>query len=92
MNVFLVLYTKVDILKNVGNHTVSLVSIDFHGVSVLLFFSILWNSLWTSSCLVTHIIQNIFFLCSTEERGLEQLEGEYTMASFSFSYCKLKGE
>jgi len=64
MNFFLLLITKEDILKNIGNQT------------GFFFFSILWKSM---NCLVTHILQNIFF-CVQQKKAihtdLEQLEGE----------------
>ncbi len=49
----LVLNTKEDILKNVGNQIVA--------DPQLLPFFFLSKSVWTSNCLVTHILQNIFF-------------------------------
>jgi len=40
---------------------------------------ILWKSMWSSNCLVTHILQNILFCVQQKKEictGLEQLEGE----------------
>lgn len=42
------------------------------------FFSILWKSMASSNCLITKIIQNIFFGVQQKKEtciGLEQLEG-----------------
>jgi len=63
VNFFLLLNTKDDILKNVGNQTVD-------------FFFFIRKSM-AINCLVTDILQNIF-LCVQKEihSGLEQLDGE----------------
>jgi len=70
LNFFLLLNTKEDILKNVGNQTKT---IDFHGI-----FSILWKSMRTSSCSGIHILHNIFCVQQKKEihTDLEQPEGE----------------
>ncbi len=50
---FILLNTKEDILKNFGKQTVD-------GSHSIFFFHI-WKSMATVNCLVTHILQNIFF-------------------------------
>jgi len=50
------LTTNEDVLKNVGNQFT--VAIDFHSRKK----QILWKSMDTVNCLVTNILQNIFFL------------------------------
>ncbi len=81
MNVFVLLNTKEDILKNVGNRAV-LGTIDFHSI-----FSLLWKSMVPQNSLVTNFLQNIF-LCVRQNKdihtGLELLEGEKMMTRFSF--------
>ncbi len=46
--------TKEDILKSIGDQTVI-------GSKSIVFFSTLWMSMASSNCLVTDILQNIFF-------------------------------
>ncbi len=69
MNVFVLLNTKEDILKNVGNRAVLDHSIFFQ----------LWKSMMPLNSLVTNFLQNIF-LCVRQNKeihtGLELLEGE----------------
>ncbi len=73
MNVFVLLNTEEDILKNVGNRAV-LGTIDFHSI---FFPTIEVNGAQNS--LVTNFLQNIF-LCVRQNKdihtGLELLEGE----------------
>ncbi len=59
INLFIVVNTKEDISKNVGNQTVA--------GPLDRYKKILWNSLGTSNCLVFHILQNN--VCSAEERN-----------------------
>ncbi len=54
---FVLLNTKEDIVKNVGN-TQLLVTIDSHTI----FFPRLWKSMATVNCFVTNILHNIFVL------------------------------
>jgi len=68
INFFLVLNTKEDILKNVSNQTVD-------GPQ---WFPLYFN-LWSINCLITDILQNIFFCVQQKKEthtGLKQLEGE----------------
>jgi len=58
MSFFLLLKAKEDILKNVSNQTVDRPHI-----------SILWKSMESMNCLVTHIPQKNLLLCSAEERN-----------------------
>ncbi len=53
MNGFVLLNTKEDILKNVGNG-VFLGTIDFHNI-----FFLLWKSMVPQNSLVTNFLQNI---------------------------------
>ncbi len=50
-----------------------LAAINFHSI-----FPILWKSMATSNCLVSNILQNIFYCVQKKEshKGLEQHEGE----------------
>jgi len=73
MNFFLLLNTKYDMLKNVGNQTVD-GPIDFHSMGAQKY-----ESQWGSSKVwLPHIVQNIFF-CVQQKKGihtgLEKLEG-----------------
>ncbi len=61
MDFFLLLNTKEDILKNVGNQTVD----GSHSM-----FSILWMSMAAVNCLVTNILQNMFFMSFLGELSL----------------------
>ncbi len=56
LSVFLLLNTKEDIMKNVGEQTAGI-------------FSILWKSMAAVNCLITHIFYKYVILCSTEERN-----------------------
>jgi len=49
---FLLLNTKEDILKNVGNQTVD------HGPHLLVY---IFHTVGTNNCLISEILQNIFF-------------------------------
>ncbi len=74
MNVFDLLNTKEDILKNVGKQSSSGAPL----TSIVLFF-LLWKSMMPQNRLVTNFLQNIF-LCVQQNKdihtGLELLEGE----------------
>ncbi len=74
MNVFVLLNTKEDILKNVGTEQFW-GTIDFHSI---LFF-LIWKSMVPQNSLVTNFLQNIF-ICVQQNKdihtGLELLEGE----------------
>ncbi len=52
INLFIVVNTKEDISKDVGNQTVA---------------GPLWNSLGTSNCLVFHILQNSMYVQQKKE-------------------------
>ncbi len=56
INLFLVVNTKEDISKNVGNQTVA--------------GPLDWNSLGTSNCLVFHILQNSMYVQQKKETHL----------------------
>ncbi len=60
INLFLVVNTKEDISKNVGNQTVA-------GHLIVGYKTILWNSLGTSNCLVFHILQNSMYVQQKKE-------------------------
>jgi len=69
--ILFLLNTKDDILKNVSNQTGP---VDFHSWKK----KILWKSMGVVNCLVTHILQNIFFCVQQKKRketqtGLEQM-------------------
>jgi len=70
MSFFLLLITKEDILKNTGNQS--------SWAPLIIFFFIVWMSLGSINCLVTHILQNMFFAQQKKEihTGLEQLKGD----------------
>ncbi len=73
MNVFVLLNTEEDILKNVGNRAV-LGTIDFHSIVFLL-----WKSMVPQNSLVTNFLQNIFRCVQQNKEmltGLELLEGK----------------
>ncbi len=59
INLFLVVNTKEDISKNVGNQTVT--------GPLDRYKKILWNSLGTSNCLVFHILQNSMYVQQKKE-------------------------
>ncbi len=59
INLFLVVNTKEDISKNVGNQTVA--------GPLDRYKKILWNSLGTSNCLVFHILQNSMYVQQKKE-------------------------
>ncbi len=81
MNVFVLLNTKEDILKNVETEQFW-GTIDFHSI-----FFLLWKSMVPQNSLITNFLQNIF-LCVQQNKdihtGLELLEDEYMMTEFSF--------
>ncbi len=72
MNVFILLNTEGDILKNVGNRAV-LGTIDFKSI----FFLLLWKSMVPQNSLITNFLHNIFF-CIQQNKdihtGLDLLE------------------
>ncbi len=70
INLFLVVNTKEDISKNVGNQTVA--------GPLDRYKKILWNSLGTSNCLVFHILQNSMYVQQKKEThsGLKQILSE----------------
>jgi len=73
MNVFVLLNTKEDILKNEGNS-----SSGAPLTSIVIFF-LLWKSMVAQNSLVTNFLQNIFLRVQQNEdihTGLEILEGE----------------
>ncbi len=59
INLFIVVNTKEDISKNVGNQTVA--------GPLDRYKKILWNSLGTSNCLVFHILQNNMYVQQKKE-------------------------
>ncbi len=59
INLFLVVNTKDDISKNVGNQTVA--------GPLDRYKKILWKSLGTSNCLVFHILQNSMYVQQKKE-------------------------
>ncbi len=61
MNFFILLNTKEDILKNGGKQ---IVAIDFDKA----FFSILSSSMATVNCLVTDILQIVFFVLNRRKK------------------------
>jgi len=66
MNFFLLLNTKEDILKNVGNQTV-----DHFPLTSIVWGKILWNSMGTINCLVTDILQNFLFVFSRRKKFIQ---------------------
>ncbi len=56
-----------------------MVAIDFHGI-----FPILWKSMAAVNCFVTNILQNILFLCSTEERNSHRFGTTWNNDRISF--------
>ncbi len=71
INLFLVVNTKEDISKNVGNQTVA--------GPLDRYKKILWNSLGTSNCLVFHILQNSMYVQQKKEThsGLKLILSEF---------------
>ncbi len=59
INLFLVVNTKEDISKNVGNQTVA--------GPLDRYKKILWHSLGTNNCLVFHILQNSMYVQQKKE-------------------------
>ncbi len=73
INLFIVVNTKEDISKNVGNQTVA--------GPLDRYTKILWNSLGTSNCLVFHILQNSMYVQQKKEThsGLKLILSEQMM-------------